>query len=339
MKRPTQADVARLANVSRATVSYVLNEQKGLHIPISEQTRQRVFDAVKELEYEPDARARALRLGNTKIIGILVPDLKNPHFWQIICGIESMAHRSGYDLLISHSALNQKEEDNCIKSLSHRRIDGLILLPSFTPISQGAVAKLIQSRHPVVDIGEFDSPFDCVISNYEEGTRDIMTHLLGLGHTCIGFIYGVADKKIGYDRLIPYRNALKEAGLQSYSNLIYYCGTTIEDGYKAAKHLLCRLPRPTALIVINDLLAIGTIRAARDMEIRIPKDLSIAGFDDIPFSNYLSPRLTTVHRDTEKCGELAVELLLNRFKNPEIAKQAKRLPSYLIIRESTGPPP
>jgi LacI family transcriptional regulator len=339
MKRPTQADVARLANVSRATVSYVLSNRIEGRVPISQDTARRVLDAARELRYEPDARAHALRLGNTKIIGLLVPDLRNPHFWQIIYGIEETAHKAGYDLLLLHSALNQKEENECIKSLAHRKVDGLILLLSFTPLSPDAVDELIQTRNAIVDISEYGSPFDTVLSNYEEGTRKLMTHLLELGHRRIGFIYGVAKKEIGNDRLLPYRVALEEAGLTPEPDLVAYCGTTIDDGYRAASHLLSQKNRPTALVVINDLLSIGAMRAARDMKIDIPMQLSLAGFDDIPLAAHLSPRLTTVHRDTEKCGALAVDMLLNRLKNPKLPQQVEKVESFLVIRESTGPAP
>jgi LacI family transcriptional regulator len=336
VKRPTQADVARLAKVSRATVSYVLNKRSG-RLPISPETVQRVREAARELKYEPDAMARALRLGNTKMIGVLVPDLRNPHFWQIVYGIEARAHRAGYDLLVLHSALSQKGENVCIRSLAHRKVDGLILMLSFTPLTKERVEELISASSAIVDMSEFGSPFDTVISNYEAGTRELMRHLIGLGHRRIGFIYGVANKSIGNDRLLPYHAVLEESGLPPDRGLVAYCGTSIDDGYEAARNLLAQPDRPTALIVINDLLAIGAMRAAADMGIRIPEDLSVAGFDDIPLAGHLSPRLTTVHRDAERCGELAVELLLNRLKNPTLAQQVREVGSSLIIRGSTGP--
>jgi LacI family transcriptional regulator len=337
MKRPTQSDIARLAGVSRATVSYVLSNRISGRVPISPETVRRVLDAAEKLKYEPDARAHALRLGETKIIGLLVPDLRNPHFWQIIYGIETAAHKAGYDLLVLHSALSQKEENMCIRSLSHRKVDGLILLLSFTPLSSDAVKGLIQSHNAIVDINDYESPFDTVLSNYEDGTKRLMTHLFDLGHRRIGFIYGVAKKEIGNDRLLSYQKSLADAGIAPEDGLIVQCGTTIDDGYDAARYLLSQKNRPTALVVINDLLSIGAMRAAKDMKIEIPKQLSVAGFDDIPFAAHLSPRLTTVHRDTEKCGELAVEMLLNRLKNPQLPQQTAKVESYLVIRESTGP--
>ena len=337
MKRPTQTDVARLARVSRATVSYVLSNRLGGRVPISQDTVRRVLEAAGRLKYEPDARAHALRLGESKIIGLLVPDLRNPHFWQIVYGIEAAAHKSGYDLLVLHSALSQKEENACIRSLSHRKVDGLIFLLSFTPLSPKTVNELIQRHHAIVDISDFGSPFDTVVANYEEGTRQLMAHLIGLGHRRIGFIYGVPNQDVGSDRMLPFQNAMRDAGLAAGEELVEYCGTGIDDGYKAAHRLLGREDRPTALVVINDLLGIGAMRAAADLKLEIPRHLSLASFDDIPVAAHLTPRLTTVHRDTEQCGALAVELLLNRLRNPKLPQQVQNVESSLVVRESTGP--
>ena len=339
MKRPIQADVARLAGVSRATVSYVLNQQNDGRVPISEETQQRVLEAAAELGYEPDARAQSLRSGSTRTIALLIPDSQNPHFWQIVHGVTQEARAAGYDLLLTSSDLDPEHEEHAVKSLARRRTDGLILLVAFTSLSQKQLNEMAASRLPIVMIGCRDKAFDCIGSNYYDSAEKVMRHLIDLGHQRIGFIHGVANFRLGQDRLRSYEKGLKDAGLPYNENLIEHCGPSIEDGYNAAMRLLSRHPRPTALIVVNDLLAMGVIRAARDLGIAIPQELSVVGYDDIPLANYQTPRLTTVHMNAEAIGQGAVKLLLQRLQDRDQPPQVVELPTRLIIRESTGPAP
>ena len=164
-----------------------------------------------------------------------------------------------------------------------------------------------------------------------------MAHLLELGHQRIGFIYGVTQDVQGFDRLLTYRQVLQEAGLSGNNAFEMHCGDKLEDAYQAAYTLLSRPNRPTALLVINDMLAIAVIRAANDLGLAIPRDLSIAGFDDIPFSSYTTPRLTTVSGKAEASGRDAVQLLLKRFAEPDLPQQVTTVNVELIVRESTGP--
>ncbi len=298
MKRPTQADVAREAGVSRATVSYVINGQTDGRIPISEDTRLRVLEAIEELDYVPDARAQALRLGNTKTIGLIIPDLRNPHFCDYARGIEQAALDSGYQMLLSSTALNEQYAVEIFKGLARRRIDGLILATSFIVVSeegQRTLAQLKERRVPIVEMND-QYDVDCIVCDYREATKEVLAHLLSLQHRRIGMIYGVEVSELGEDRLSPYKDTLKAAGLFDPA-LIVECGPAIEDGYQAALRILKLEPRPTALIAINDLLAIGVLRAAGDLGLRVPTDLSLVSYDDIPMAKYMVPRLTTVSKD------------------------------------------
>jgi DNA-binding LacI/PurR family transcriptional regulator len=168
---------------------------------------------------------------------------------------------------------------------------------------------------------------------------EVMAHLLSLQHRRIGFIYGVAAPELGADRLQPYQESLKAAGLPVDKDLLVECGLTIEDGYQAARQLLEQPSRPTALLAINDLLAIGALRAAGDLGLRVPDDLSIAGYDDIPMAKYLMPRLTTASKEAARLGREAARLLLARLRDPDRPRQEISIPSRLIIRESIGPAP
>jgi LacI family transcriptional regulator len=339
MKRPTQKDVARRAGVSRSTVSYVLNDQTDLKIPISPETRQRVLEAIAELGYEPDARAQSLRGGYTKIVGVIIPVIQNPFFWQTLSGISDALHESGYSLHLhlSHHPLDAQLEANTIRELTRQQVDGFILLASVRYLLPRLTDYLRMAGRPIVEITATRAEFDHVIHGYSSGTRALMAHLLELGHRRIGFIYGVSEEVQGFDRLLAYREVLHEAGLSGNDPFEVHCGVKLEDAYQAAYTLLNRPHRPTALLVINDMLAMAVMRAASDLGLAIPGDLSVAGFDDIPFSSYTVPRLTTVSGMAEESGWDAVQLLLRRFAEPDLPQQVTTTEVQLIVRESTGP--
>jgi LacI family transcriptional regulator len=339
VKRVTQREVAALAGVSRATVSYVLNGSAQGRVPISPETQRRVLEAVSTLGYQPDSSAQTLRSGKTRIIGVLVPDLTNPHFWQILAGIEREGHRYGYTMLLFHTGLMKSAEDIGLRELARKRIDGLVLISSFPPSWSEATRSLTDHHLPVVDLSNVETPFDRILSDYREGAKELMEYLIGLGHRTIAFIYGAASPEVGLDRLEPYEAALRAHGIPVDPAFIIRCGTTIEEGYDAANRLFDGPVFPTAIVAINDLIALAVLRAAADRGISVPKELSIAGFDDIPFSKLVSPSLTSVHRDSEQSGEIAFRMLLDRMEHPEMPPRSERLETRLIVRESTREPP
>jgi len=265
--------------------------------------------------------------------------MQNPHYWQYLSGVEQEAHNQGFALLIYHSSLNREEEGAGLRALAGRRVDGLIVLSAFTRFSEIELRELADSRLPVVDFSPTESPFDCVSANYREATRLLMHHLIGLGHERIALVYGVPDFDIGRDRLEPYREGLRAAGIGAEDEHVATCGTTVEDGYLAALGLLDKPHRPTAIVAVNDFLAFGVMRAAADRGLSIPGDLSVAGFDDIPLVKYTTPRLTTVHRDTEEAGRLAFRILVDRMNDPAMPRRCEQIGSRLVVRESTGTAP
>ncbi len=333
-RRPTQKDVAARAGVSRSTVSYVLNDQAERKVPISEETRQRVMAAIAELGYEPDARAQSLRSGSTNIVGVIIPVIQNPFFWQIISGISEELQAAGYSLHLAHHPLDWQQEANTIRQLTRQPVDGFILLAAARYLPPRLTDTLRRSGRPVVEITAAAAEFDHVVHTYSAGMRELMAHLLALGHREIGFVYGTSNAEQGFDRLHVYREMLAEAGLPPRE---VHCGESLEEAYRAARALLSQSERPTAVLVINDMLAIAVIRAAHDLGLAIPGDLSIAGFDDSLFSPYTVPRLTTVSGMAEASGREAVRLLLQRFAAPDLPRQVTQAPVQLIVRDSTGP--
>lgn len=344
-KRPTQLDVARLAGVSRATVSYVLNGLTEGKVPISPETRERVERAIAELGYEPDAGARALRSGSTQTIGLIMPDLRNPHFWENAEGVEEEARAAGYRVIFSSMDLNAEYGEELFRDLSGRRIDGLILsgpLINQSPTAQQILLRCIKRGLPIVEINDKPLPghtVDSIMADYGAATTAAMSHLLELGHRRIGLIFGVEIREMALDRLEPYQASLAAAGLPLDDALLIECGSAIEDGYQAAQRLLALPERPTAIVSINDLLAVGVLRAAVDCGLRVPQDLSLVGFDDILMARYLTPRLTTSAKDAVRMGREALRLVLARLQDPTRPPQVVKLPTRFIVRESTGPAP
>lgn len=344
MKRPTQVDVAKLAGVSRATVSLVVNGLAQGKVPISEETRLRVLKAVEELGYEPDVRAQTLRSGDTRTIGMIAIDMFNPHHWEFAEGVEQEARGNGYNVLLFMRSLDRPYIQRMMKDLMGRRIEGLILSGRLIESSddvRNTLPRIQRHRLPVVEVNDYrpDYELDCLISDYRKVTEEAIAYLISLGHRRIGMIYGVVEKSLGLDRLEPYLETLSKASLPVDERLIVYCGPTVEDGYQAALHLIKQPQRPTAILAINDLLAIGALRAAGDEDLRIPQDLSLISFDNISLANYLNPRLTTATKNILQVGRKAVQMVLERMANPEKPYQQVYVPAQLIIRESTGPAP
>ncbi len=334
MKRPTQSDVARLAGVSRATVSYVVSGSSD--VPISAETRERVLKAVSQLNYAPDARAQSLRSGDSNTVGLLIPDLHNPHYWSIVQGVEETVREQGYDLLLTSTSLDPEREAQTLAALSSRRMDALILTLSFLEKSKTALTRLAANGYPVVTLSNTSFNVDAVVATYRTATAQIMAHLLGLGHTRIGFIFGVGSKELATNRMAVYQESLTGAGLAIDPDLIDYSGPRIEDGYNAAQRLLARAPRPTALLVINDWLAIGALRAVGENGLRVPEDISIASFDDTEMAAYLNPPLTSVRSNGHELGRQAASLVLERIQKPGLPIRRVQIEAELVIRQSTG---
>lgn len=338
-KRPTQADVARMAGVSTATVSYVVNDQTEGKIPISPMTRERVLEAIVKLGYQPDARARSLRSGATDTIGLLIPDMDNPHYWEIAEGVEEKVQAAGFEMLLANTSLDPQREIDTLNGLTSRRIDALILTLSFLDQSRGLLQQLAKQRYSVVTLGYAFPGLDCIETGYAGATAQIMSHLFELGHRRIGFAHGVGSPDLATNRLKVFRKSFSDRDIPLDEDLIVHCGKSMEDGYQATRRLLDLEPRPTAIVTVNDLLAIGALRAITEQGLRVPDDISVAGFDDIPMAAYLNPPLTTVRANAREIGRRAAILALKRIQEPDLPVQKACVEAELVIRSSTGPAP
>lgn len=215
-------------------------------------------------------------------------------------------------------------------------MDALILTLSFLEQSKASLTHLTANSYPVVTMGNTSFSADAVVATYRTSTAQIMAHLLALGHTRIGFIFGVGSKDLATNRMAVYQESLIEADIPVDPELIDYSGPRIEDGYQAALRLLARTPPPTALLVINDWLAIGALRAIGEKGLRVPKDISIASFDDTEMAAYLNPPLTSVRSNSHEQGRQAASLALERIQKPDRPIRRVQIEAELVIRQSTG---
>jgi DNA-binding LacI/PurR family transcriptional regulator len=238
--------------------------------------------------------------------------------------------------------LNAAYGEESFKDIAGRRLDALILTGCLVDQSE-AVRRITSHGNrrgvPLVEIRDrraTESQTDQVIADYRAAAVAAMQHLIDLGHRRIGLVYAVAQTELGDDRLEPYRQALASVGVAPDAALEVHCGAAIEEGYAAARQLLALPEPPTAILAINDVMAIATLRAAGDCGLRVPEDLSVIGFDDIPEAHYLVPRLTTATKDAVRLGREAVGLVLSRLQEPDRPLQEVIVPSTFLVRESTA---
>ncbi len=331
---PTMRDVAELAGVSIQTVSLVVNGKA----QVGETTRARVQTAVQQLGYIPDVAAQTLRSGHSGNIGLLIPDAHNPHFWSYVRGVEEVAVQRHYSVLLTISNLDPDCERRALRSLIEQRVDGLVLMLSYPELFCAELEALRRRGKPVV--GDARScGGDEVVIPYDRLAREMMAHLLGLGHRRIGLIHSVGRPEHAGERVATYRECLSAAGAVVEDQLIARCRPTFTETFEAAQRLLDLRPRPTAILGICDLAAFSAMQAALQRGLRIPQDISIAGFDDIEMAALLTPGLTTARAHSSEAGRTLARFLLDRIADPDLPPRRVEMPAELIIRGSTGPCP
>jgi LacI family transcriptional regulator len=327
-------NVAELAGVSIQTVSLVVNGKA----QIGETTRARVQDAIRQLGYIPHVAAQTLRSGHSGNIGLLIPDAHNPHFWSYVRGVEEVAVQRNYSVLLTISNLDPDCERRALRSLIEQRVDGLVLMLSYPELFCAELEALRRRGKPVV--GDTTScGGDEVVIPYERLAREMMAYLLALGHRRIGLIHSVGRLEHAGERVATYCESLSAAEIRVEDQLIVRCRPTFAETFVAAERLLDLRPRPTAILGICDLAAFSAMQAALQRGLRIPQDISIAGFDDIEMAALLTPGLTTGCAHSFEAGRTLAGFLLDRIANPDLPPRRAEMPAELIIRGSTGPCP
>jgi LacI family transcriptional regulator len=334
----TMRDVARLARVSVTTVSTIVNGRGGVRPELI----RRVEDAIATLDYHPNEVARSLKVNRTFTIGIVVPDVSNLFFNNILRGVESKARRNGFSVVLCDSHEDPVQERDLLTMLVRRRVDGILLASAELELAE---SRLVRRRPPIVCFDREPRGFkggavviDNVLASYQAAR-----HLIELGHERIATIAGPETTLTGSGRVEGFRKALQEAHLPLREEYIRPGGFSMEGGYRAALEIL-QLPNPpTAVFACNNRMTLGLMSALKDLGLKCPQDVSVCGFDDFDWSDLFSPRLTIVVQPSYEMGELATEMLLQVIKasdqHPESGKGHRvALKAELRVRESTAPP-
>ena len=330
------SDVARRAGVSTMTVSRVINDSGY----ISQDARTRVNEAIAELGYMPNALARQLRSKQTKTIALVVTDIRNPFFTTIASGVEDTARARHYAVMFCNTYESEVEEAQYVRILIERRVDGVLLVPA---CGAGSSVQLLQERHTptvVLDRHVCGVDVDEVRSDSRAGAYAATSHLTALGHRRIAILAGPEGVSTSMDRVTGYRDALAEACPDGECGRILFGEFNEASGYAMTCQILQEKPRPTAIFATNNFIAFGAMRALREAGLGIPGDISMVVFDDLPPDWVIDPFLTVVSQPAYDVGTQAAELLLARLSGE--ASDGPRsivLPSELIVRRSTAPPP
>ena len=327
----TIKDVAREAGVSVATVSRVWNESDF----VSADTRQRVAAVAARLGYSPHGAARSLITRTTHALGVLLPDLYGEFFSEIIRGIDHTAQGAGYHILVSSSHDSKDEIDAALRSM-RGRVDGMIIMSP--DLEARRTLQTLQGNFPVVLLngGAESKAFDTITIENHEGSCEMTRHLIARGHRRIAMIGGPQRNYDAAERLRGYRTALTESGIELDESLVVPGDFSELSGHRAVKQLLELERRPTAIFAANDSMAIGALSALRENDLRVPEDMAVAGFDDIPLARYMNPPLSTVHVDISQLGERAAALLLLSLQKGTHSLQQLQLSTTLVIRASCG---
>jgi LacI family transcriptional regulator len=328
----TIKQVAHEAGVSVATVSRVLND-KG---PVRPETRQRILEIADRLRYTPHGAARSLITRETHTVSVLLPDIYGEFFSEVIRGIDSTAHGSGYHLLVA-SSHNDRSEIEALLRTMRGRVDGLIVMSPDLD-AQTLEANLPESL-PILLLNCLvdGTAFDSINIDNHGGARAMVRHLAGLGHRRIALVKGAPGNYDARERLRGYRDAVAELGLDRSPELELDGDFSEEAGYRAALRLLAIAERPSAVFATNDAMAIGCLYGLREAGIRVPEELALAGFDDIPIARYMTPPLTSVSVSIAHLGARAMERLLAAVKARNThERRHETLPTTLVVRGSCG---
>jgi len=333
-RRATIRDVAARAGVSHQTVSRVINRNPS----VAEPTRERVEAAIRELGYVPSPMARGLISNRTHSLGVVADDISDGFFARMVAGAEAEARRRDYYLMIG-SVEPDDDESGYLRLMLERRVEGLILARPSVPLAPADLRPARSAGVPLVAVGSSDLPgFPVVDVDNRQGGYDATRHLLEHGHRRVATIVGPREWPSAAARLEGYRRALREAGLADDPALVEHASDWgLESGRAAAARLLERGADFTALFAHSDLIAIGAIRQLREVRRRVPDDVSVVGYDDLPVADYVEPALTTVHQPMHEVGALAAGLVLDQLAGGGApAPVPHLLPAVLVVRESVA---
>jgi LacI family transcriptional regulator len=326
--------VAKRANVSTATVSRVLNGFPG----VREKTVARVRRAIAEMNYVPNPSARSLRVGRSRMFGLIVSDVNNPFFPELIDAFEALASAQGIEVIFTHTNYDPQRLHSCVRRMVERSVDAIAVMTS--EVEQEALQQATQAGVPVVLMNQHKlaSQYPNIAVEYATGFREALEHLLALGHRDIGFIAGPQNLSSAVARKEAFKAVLRAHKLTVRSEWIAVGDMRVEGGRAATASLLALNERPTAIIASNDLMAVGALQAAHEARIRVPKELSVVGFDDLPIVEMVHPPLSTIRHPRRDVAARAFECLCKAVKGEE-PTTGEPLHPHLVVRSSTAPAP
>lgn len=327
----TIKDVARLAGVSTTTVSHVINKTRF----VAEATQEKVMAAVDELNYAPSAVARSLKCNSTKTIGMLVTQSTNLFFSEVIDGVESYCYRQGYTLILCNTGGVYEKQRDYIRMLAEKRVDGILVMCS--DLTEELLEML--DRHSdipkvIMDWGPESSQADKIIDNSEEGGYLATKFLIEKGHKDIACLSGHLEKAVCQERIVGYKRALAEAGIEMKEDRILEGNFECDTAVIAANRIAAMEERPTAVFCFNDTMAFGLMSRLQQLGVRVPEDISVIGYDNIELAEYFSPPLTTVHQPKRRVGKNAFEILLERIKDKGHEKRIFEMHPEIVERDS-----
>ena len=329
-------DIAQLTGVSVMTVSKALRDAPD----VSAATKSKIKALAQQLGYVPDSSAQGLRTKTTKLFGLLIPAAANPVYARVIFAVEERAFELGYDVLIAQTLNHAEREETCLRRLLSRRVDGLFITPVYRFEAEAQIYREIVARKiPTVVLGppaSFCKNFVSIEIEELAASQAVTKHLLNLGHKKIAYLTGPPAAPWAHERFEGYRRAHREAGLEVDDKLVFTAGSTLEDGAKAALQMFNEGCQPTAIQAVNDQVAIGAAETLLQQGLKIPGDISVAGFGNILAAEFYRVPLTTISQPKYRLGQAAVETMMTLIRGEKAA--SRRLPAELIVRQSTAAP-
>lgn len=324
--------VATRAKVSTATVSRTVN-----HSPlVSEATAARVWEAIRELGYYPNTQARALVSGKSRMFGLIISDISNPFFPELVKSFEETAISHDFEVIVANTDYESARMAVCVRRMIERKVDGVAIMTS--ELEPRLIEELARRKTPIVflDVGEVSPLISNISVNYAKGIRESVRHLAGLGHRRIAFISGPNGLKSARTRRKAFLSCLQACGITGSRRIVVEGNHRVDGGEAAMRQILASGPPPTAVMASNDLTAIGALRAICEAGYRVPQDISLIGFDDIVLSEFTQPPLTTVRLSREDLGKRAFEALYEASQEPDRNGREICLDTSLVLRASTA---
>ena len=327
----TIRDVAKRAGVAPMTVSRVINDSGYA----SEETRKRVEEAIAELNYVPNSLARSLRSNQTYTLALVVSDITNPFWTTVARGVEDAASEAGFNVMLCNTDENEEKQAQYLDMLLQKQVDGFLFVPAR---SSADPVKSIQGRNiPVVVLDRRvpGAEVDVIRGASVRGACEMVEYLLSLGHRRIAILSGPETVSVSRERVKGYKQALRAAGLQTDDDMVFYGPFTQQGGYDMTRRAMATDPQPTALFAANNFIAIGAMKALRELKLRVPEDISVAGFDALSSDLVLEPFLTAMVQPAYDMGRQATKMLLNRISSDAQSEtQEVVLTPNLVVRQS-----